>query len=160
MPLSTLPTTVTGLAAVAAAAAGPSDAEIAAAAATPAASPAPPAETTQANTAPQSPATDGAVAAPETLTASAALELAALALPSVRAQLGELSTAASAPGASEATYRAACLKIAAGPSSATTPMRTQSDTTAVSAPGGDKTEPVLASADDIYADRQKVMSAG
>ena len=77
----------------------------------------------------------------------------------MRAQLGELANAASLQGATEASYRTACLRVAAGPASAGEPLRTQTASTGVTKPEDKGEAPQLSSTDEIYASRQKAMAA-
>lgn len=144
--------TTTTLAAVAAAADGLSDAAIVAAAAAAAATAAPAAAAAGGDA--QPPATSAAAPA---LSASMALELASLALPSVRDQLTSLATAASASGATEASYRTACLAVASAGQSSAAPLVTAAPDTGVTKPGATQ-QAAIPAAGDIYAARQKAMA--
>lgn len=140
-------TTTTTLAAVAAAASALSDEAIAAAAASAAPSPAP------AEAAPEAPAPSAAAPA---LSAATALELASLALPSVRDQLTALAQAA---GGDEAAYRAACLTVAKGGSAASEPLSTSAPTTAVVKPDAAPKAAIPAAANQYKARAQAMAGA-
>jgi len=144
--------TTTTLAAVAAAASALSDEAIAAAAA----NAAPPA----AEAAPAAPVAGSITqASAPALSAGMALELASLALPSVRDQLTALAAAANADTATEASYRAACLDVARGGAKAADvkPLVTSAPDMTV-AKLGEKQQAAIPPAHDLYAARAKSMA--
>ncbi|MGN6064893.1 hypothetical protein [Brevundimonas diminuta] len=95
---------------------------------------------------------DQPAASTSSLTAAAALELAALALPGARADLSALAAEAGKAGASVNTFRTACLKLT--PQAET--LQTSQVDTGVKKPGESKAAAVP-SPGSVYADRAATM---